>query len=71
MKMAKLNVMTITSLKKLLDQLLKELPEDFQVWLSSDDEGNSYSPLLQSTEFSLYIDSEKKRIIFFPSAMYS
>jgi hypothetical protein len=71
MKMAKLNVMTITSLEKLLDQLLKELPEDFQVWLSSDDEGNSYSPLLQSTEFSLYIDSEKKRIIFFPSAMYS
>ena len=69
--MAKLKVMTITSLKKLLDQLLKELPEDYQVWLSSDDEGNSYSPLLQSTEFSLYIDSEKKRIIFFPSAMYS
>ena len=69
--MAKLNVMTITSLKKLLDQLLKELPEDYQVWLSSDDEGNSYSPLLQSTEFSLYIDSEKKRIIFFPSRMYS
>ncbi|MFH1615397.1 MAG: hypothetical protein ABIG61_09985 [Planctomycetota bacterium] len=69
--MAKQNIMTVAGLKQLLIAFGKEVENDFEVWLSSDEEGNDFAPLLQNTEFSLYIDSEKKRIIFFPSAIYT
>jgi len=39
-KLAKQNIMTVASLKKLLDEFEKEITDDYQVWLSSDEEGN-------------------------------
>jgi hypothetical protein len=65
--MAKPNVMTVASLKKLLDEFENEITDDFQVWLSSDEEGNEYLPMFDNPELSLAIDKEAKRIIFYPS----
>jgi hypothetical protein len=65
--MAKPNIMTVASLKKLLEQLGNELSDDYQVWLSSDEEGNEYLPMFENPELSLAIDKEAKRIVFYPS----
>ena len=65
--MSKPNIMTIASLKKLLDQFGSEIADDFQVWLSSDEEGNEFLPVFDNPELCLAIDKEAKRIIFFPS----
>ena len=61
------NVMTIASLKKLLDEFGNEIADDFQVWLSSDEEGNEYLPMFENPELCLAIDKEEKRIVFYPS----
>ncbi len=65
--MAKQNVMTVASLKKLLDEFGNEIADDFQVWLSSDEEGNEYLPIFEDPELCLAIDKKAKRIIFYPS----
>ena len=61
--MAKQNIMTVASLKKLLN----EIGDDYHVWLSSDEEGNEYLPMFENLELCLAIDKEAKRIIFYPS----
>ena len=43
--MAKQNVMTVDALKKLLSEFSNEISDDFQVWLSSDEEGNQFLPM--------------------------
>jgi len=65
--MAKQNVMTIASLKKLLEQLGNELSDDYQIWLSSDEEGNQFLPMYENPQFCLGIEKEEKKIILFPS----
>ncbi len=65
--MAKQNVMTVTSLKKLLEKIGNELSDDYHVWLSSDEEGNEYLPMFENPELCLAIDKEAKKIVFFPS----
>ena len=65
--MAKQTVMNIAELKKLLSEIENEIGDDYQVWLSSDEEGNEYLPMLENTEFCLAINKDEKRIIFFPS----
>jgi hypothetical protein len=65
--MAKQMIMTVASLKKLLDEFGNEIADGFQVWLSSDEEGNEYLPMLENTELCLAIDKDEKRIIFYPS----
>ena len=60
-------MMTVAGLKQLLIALSKEVEDDFDVWLSSDEEGNEFLPMLENTEFCLAIDKDEKRIIFFPS----
>ena len=65
--MAKQNVMTVASLKKLLDEYGNEITDDFQVWLSSDEEGNEFLPMFENPQLCLAIDKEANRIIFFPS----
>ena len=59
--------MNITKLKKLLNEIEDEISDDYQVWMSSDEEGNEFLPMLENTEFCLAIDKDEKRIIFFPS----
>ena len=65
--MAKQTVMNIAELKKLLNEIGNEISDDYQVWMSSDEEGNEFLPMLENTEFCLAIDKDEKRIIFFPS----
>ena len=59
--------MTVASLKKLLDEFGNEITDDFQVWLSSDEEGNEFLPMFENLELCLAIDKQAKKIIFFPS----
>jgi len=65
--MSKQNIMTVASLKKLLDEFGNEITDDFQVWLSSDEEGNEFLPMFENLELCLAIDKQAKKIIFFPS----
>ena len=65
--MAKQTIMNVVALKKLLNKIGDEVGDDFEVWLSSDEEGNEFLPMLQDTRLSLSIDKIAKRIIFFPS----
>jgi len=65
--MAKQNIMTVASLKKLFDEFSSKIADDFQVWLSSDEEGNEYLPMFENPELCLAIDKQGKRIIFYPS----
>jgi hypothetical protein len=64
--MSKPNIMTVASLKKLLNEFGNEIADDFQVWLSSDEEGNEYLPMFENPELCLAIDKEAKRIVFYP-----
>ena len=65
--MAKQNIMTVASLKKLLSEIGDELNDDCQVWLSSDEEGNEYLPMFEDPELCLSINKQAKKIILFPS----
>ena len=60
-------IMNITEFKKLLSEIGNEVGDDYQVWLSSDEEGNEYLPMFENPELCLAIDKQAKRIIFFSS----
>ena len=64
--MAGQNIMNIAELKKLLSEISNEIGDDYQIWLSSDEEGNEFLPMSQNPELCLAIDKEEKQIIFFP-----
>ena len=59
-------MMTVAVLKQLLITLGREVEDDFDVWLSSDEEGNEFLPMSQNPKLCLAIDKETKRIILFP-----
>lgn len=43
---------------------------EFEIWLSSDEEGNSYSPLMQFGDtVNFAVEEKKKRITLYPSSM--
>lgn len=65
--MAKQQIMTVAGFKQLLAQFENEITEDFQVWLSSDEEGNTFLPMLCDPQLCLAIDPAHKRIVLFPS----
>jgi hypothetical protein len=52
----------------LLDALAESgVQDDFEIWLSSDEEGNEFLPMLANPELSLAIDKNSKRVVLFPS----
>ena len=59
--------MTVVYLQQVLAVLAKEVGNDFEVWLSSDEEGNEILPMLENQQFSLGVDKEQKRVVFYPS----
>ena len=59
--------MTVVHLQQVLTILAKEVGNDFEVWLSSDEEGNEILPMLKNQQFSLGVDKAQKRIVFYPS----
>ncbi len=62
---------TVTELMQFLYSLHKQgsIQGDSEVWLSSDEEGNSFSPLLNNPEISVGIEGGK--IIFYPSTLHT
>ena len=59
------SVMTAVNL---LDALVESgVQDDFEIWLSSDEEGNEFLPMPANPNCSLAIDSEGKRVVLFPS----
>ena len=60
-------VMTVVHLQQVLAILAREAGSDFEVWLSSDEEGNEFLPMLKKEQFSLGVDKEQKRVVFYPS----
>lgn len=43
-----------------------------EVWLSKDEEGNSYSPLIQAGEMlNVGVEDDKSRLTLYPSSMHS
>jgi hypothetical protein len=64
--MSEQNVMNVAELRKLLTELKNEVADDYQVWMSSDEEGNEFLPMSQNPELCLAIDKDTKRIILFP-----
>ena len=65
--MSKQNIMTVASFKKLLEKIGNEIEDDFQVWLSSDEEGNEFLPVYENPQLCLGIDKDEKKVIFFPA----
>jgi hypothetical protein len=65
--MAKQRAMHIAALKRLLNEIGNEVGDDYQVWLSSDEEGNEFLPMSENPELCLAIDKDAKRIVFYPS----
>ena len=52
----------------LVDALAESgVQDDFEIWLSSDEEGNEFLPMQANPELSLTIDGDRKRVVFFPS----
>jgi len=64
--MANQKVMNINALKKLLKKIGSEVRDDYEVWLSKDEEGNEFLPMPENPKFCLMLDPDEKRIIFFP-----
>ncbi len=65
--MAKQEIMNVADFKQVLKTFENEITEDFQIWLSSDEEGNEFLPMLKNPELCLAIDPAQKRIVLFPS----
>ena len=59
--------MTVVYLQQVLAVLAKEVGNDFEIWLSSDEEGNEILPMLENQQFSLGVDKEQKRVVFYPA----
>lgn len=59
--------MTIVHLQQVLAVLAKEVGSSFEIWLSSDEEGNEILPMLKNQQFSLGVDKEQKRVVFYPA----
>ena len=58
--------MTVKELKMLFGKIESEMG-NYEIWLSSDEEGNDYLPMYKDLGLSMAIDEDKKRIILFPS----
>lgn len=59
-------VMTVGYLKQVLSVIEKEAGSDFEIWLSSDEEGNEFHPMPENVKFSLDVDKTLKRVTLYP-----
>jgi len=60
-------VMTVRNLKQILSGIEKGAGSDFEIWLSSDEEGNEFHPMPRNTSFSLAVDKSQKRVVMYPA----
>ena len=59
--------MKLGNLRGILSEIANEIGDDFEVWLSCDEEGNEFLPMPANEELSIGIDRDIMRIVFFPS----
>jgi len=57
----------VSSLLKKLKEFKPEINDDFEIWLSSDEEGNEFLPMPADSKLSIGLDTKVKRLVFFPS----
>jgi hypothetical protein len=65
--MSYIPVMTIASFKKIISELGGKSLDNYQIWLSKDEEGNEFLPLLNKIDLSIGIDNNQQKIVLFPS----
>ena len=58
-------LMTVGRFREILTDF--NIQDDFELWLSSDEEGNEFLPVLANPQCSLAIEEDEKRITLFPS----
>ncbi|MFX0203473.1 MAG: hypothetical protein ACFFCW_45820 [Candidatus Hodarchaeota archaeon] len=58
--------MSLGDLSKILREISKETGNDWEVWLSCDEEGNEFLPMSANAQDSVGIDTVMNRIILFP-----
>ncbi|MFH0984869.1 MAG: hypothetical protein V1882_04970 [Candidatus Omnitrophota bacterium] len=65
-----MKTLSVVGLVQVLGALCKQgtIKKEFEVWLSSDEEGNSFSPLLDDSRISIGV--EKNKIVFYPSSVH-
>lgn len=64
--------MNVEQLKTLLNALIKEgaITNKSEVWLSSDEEGNEYSPLVAvNGQYNISVEPDKSKITLYPISM--
>ena len=61
------SIITLAQFKKIIFELDGTIFDDYQIWLSRDEEGNEYLPMLNSIDLSIGIDKVQKKIVLFPS----
>jgi hypothetical protein len=61
----KSNIMTAVGLLEALAE--SGVQDGFEVWLSSDEEGNEFLPMPANPELSLGVDEGRRRVVLFPS----
>jgi hypothetical protein len=59
--------MTIASFKKIISELGGKSLDNYQIWLSKDEEGNEFLPMLNRIDLSIGLDKDHQRIVLFPS----
>lgn len=59
-------IMKVSKLDTILRAILLKTKDDYQIWLSSDEEGNQIRPMHSNMEFSVCVDNDSKRVILFP-----
>ena len=67
--MARITNIKVKELKKILNRLKKEdaITDDTEIWLSSDEEGNSYSPFVKVDKvYNIGIEPDKSKITLYP-----
>ena len=66
--------LTVADLKKLFNQFKKEgcLTDSTEIWLSSDEEGNAYSPLMRFRDgsFNVGLEQDGSRVTLYPSSSH-
>jgi len=66
--------LTVGDLKKLLNLFKKEgrITDETEIWLSSDEEGNSYSPLMRfkGGSFNVGVEEDRSKFTLYPSSAH-
>ena len=59
--------MNLGNLRRILTEIIKEIGNDAEVWLSIDEEGNEFLPMPSKEDLCIGIDTDNMRIVLFPS----